>query len=206
MSFEIVHIPRGRLLWPVIAIALLAAAVVGMIAWQGSTSAHSETSVQGVVDSLPDVDAHDTTVAAYVNGVAIPEWKVDFLRGASAQSLTSPADGILDSLIDQELFYEQAAERGLVPSDEEVQQYMDTTRASMSPEDKELFDSLNASVYGFKGGDDYWSDPGVFQDTKRMLAVANYLRTLGGDTTEEQADARQQAADRLRQSASIVIN
>jgi len=141
---------------------------------------------------------------AIVNGRAITASRLDGTVALSDSGLSRKQ--VLEQLIDYELLYDEGVRRGLVPSDKEVQDNLDITRANTSKEAVQVAIDLARATGVMINEDEYWSHPVVVDSTRKALTVgrARDELTRGAPAGKEQEVPGQELA-RLRALGQVEV-
>lgn len=201
-------------------------AVVGGLLWSSSTEDAGASQSELFGAAVAELGNDDGSVAATVNGVAIPAAK---LRAFMVFNATGKQFGVSgqprsledyrDQLIEQELMYQEAVRRGLIPSDSEVLSFASTTKGGLEQllrEDTSLardlqgvFDQVKGTPYHL---DAYDSSPQMLEAFRKQMAVGmlrNHLMASMSGETARDAESREAAFARfaadLRADAEVRI-
>ncbi len=193
-------------------IALICALILAAIMTNGDEARADD--LQIVREALAKAQSDTGAVAATVNGAEIPLARVEaFLiarntPGIGKESGVSEmsASDFLSEQIDNELFFQEAERRGLVPNDADVllaaKQAKEGLIAAMEGDDataralRDMFQQLEGSPYHVSV---YDSSPVILDTLRRSIAVSNLraelFETLGPQSSD--TAARDAAVDRL---------
>lgn len=212
-----------------LSIAVMAALVVmaGVAGWQGwgrSDAKASRSELFG--DAIAELNADDGSVAAIVNGTNIPESKIRAFMvfnsaGASFGQTGQPKslDDYVNQLVDQELMFQEARRRDLVPSDAEVTEFARITKAGLQEllsQDTAVAKDLRAVFDQVKGTEyhvDAYDTSEVMLDSFRKQMAIGALRNelMSGSPADVLNDAnkREQVfkafVSELRKNADVQI-
>ena len=135
-----------------------------------------------VLNDLPLPSADGDRVAAEVNGVPITLLTLQgSLVFAQSREPEATADGVLDDLIDYELWFQEGQRRGLVPSEAEVSEAVEIARAGISAEDLELALDYAAKMGETLTPDEYWKSDGVRDGITQSITVGRVQSAVAGD-------------------------
>jgi hypothetical protein len=173
----------------VVGIVVFVTVSVVSVAWglgvRGDDARASRSQFLG--DAIRQLQADDGSVAAYVDGVGIPEAKLRaFLVLSTTQfgqsGQPSSVDDYRSQLIDQELLYAEAVRRGFDPTDDEVLNVARATQAGLQElmsGDSELSADMRAVFAQVKGTPydvDVYDTSEVMLDSFRRQLAINSLR------------------------------
>ncbi|MCL4231741.1 MAG: hypothetical protein KJ053_09175 [Dehalococcoidia bacterium] len=140
-------------------------------------------------DAIQELTRGDTGVVAVVNGQAIPASKLRayqiFAPDFSGQSARLTAREYVDMLVDNELLYQEAARRGLVPDQDEVletaRSYREALSEGMSQDTgetrqiREYFAQIEGTEYHLDAFD---TSPVMLDGFRRQIAVGKLRLSL----------------------------
>ncbi|MCC7366133.1 MAG: SurA N-terminal domain-containing protein [Dehalococcoidia bacterium] len=196
----------------------------GLVAWQLQAGAQDPEPYREAILELSD---DPSAVAATVNGRPIPAAKLDafavlqragstFGEGAAA---TMTPDEVLDQLIENELMFQEAERRGLVPSQDEVVAYARETeeglKAVMAEDSddgkrvRDLFEQVRGTDYWI---DNYDSSPLLLDGFRRTMAIGKLRVEVESEVPMADRENRDKVVahvdsfvDELRAAATIEI-
>lgn len=209
-------------------IVTVAVVSVLLFRWQmWGESAATASPAQRFADAVAELSADDGAVVAVVDGVAVPEAKVRaFLVFYSARTGVAGSElpwasiaEYVDMLIENELMFQEADRRGLVPSDEDVLSQARMQKEGLlefmrqdtgdARELRALFDQVRGTLYHV---DVYDSSPVMLDGMRRTMAIGLLRNELmqafpdevRNDPAKREASFKAYAAE-LRAAADVNV-
>lgn len=200
--------PRSKVAFGAWLVAGLSVLGAGFVLVSRLTADVDDLSPQAAAKRF-DPPPADTRAAATVNGAVISERRIQLLIAATQVSgnPVSRTDA-LDAFIAEELLYQEAVRRGMLPTDSDVQKAIDEVRAQSDPDAIEAIMELNRKAGTVhKTVDDYWKDPERKKSMARDLAIARLTGEVTKDATDGQRQRENVAEEvtRLRSAATVVM-
>lgn len=222
---------RRKTFTPVLAVALVTAVVLAMVRpWDGNDDAAAADEPELYARAIALIENGGGEAAATVNGEPIPLAKVKaynlFLQqghgpmSAEQELPYATTREYLDMLIDNELLYQEATRRGLVPSDAEVREYtlqMKDGLTTVIAEESEAGKELGRTMQSVEGTSfdlaTFESNPIILDGVRFMMAIGALHTQIIDAALPDQHDrsrdameaAVQEVVNQLRAVATIEV-